>query len=349
MLVVCLALQVVATSSPVSRVVPKVAAAPSPDAELSAEDAEIERAARFLETEVAVVPADQRSPKEFWLALAISGFVQERVSSAHYQSTKRVGAAPTMTSTAQCLMRQSGLCGHQGRAAVDLARRLGVPSRLVQLYWLEKSGKRASHVLVEYEWGGKWRLFDLTWGAYFTRPGGAPYEALSWAELAAGGPFETHRNELDLWLTSNLMVGIDVFSYIERVARGGDPDAGVLIDGVGSVEPALQTDGSYSWAHVADYVGRTTLLPGHPAITDSVQRFDLPRGATRLKVSVRDFNGCSAGETVSVEAGRTRRSFPVGKGEFEASGLPASQQDVLLRVEGTALCVLVLEGARAEL
>ena len=110
---------------------------------------------------------------EFFSALATANFVQARMSSLNY-SILSVEKKKLPTNVEECLEKRAGICGNHVAAFLEIAKRLGLRARPVEFYFRgDKPQKNHSHICAEVYYGGRWRIFDITWGTYFHKPGGA--------------------------------------------------------------------------------------------------------------------------------------------------------------------------------
>jgi hypothetical protein len=182
----------------------------------------VDRAADYVRGEVAYAvraSGGKRtfSPGEVEVLLAATAvrYVSNRLSSLRYGFLVRMQGREAPTSPAMAVELGIGSCGNHIATTHALVRRLGLKTRSVQFYWIGSRGS-ASHILAEVHAGGAWRLFDVTWGTWFTRSAANPLDIVSYAELE-GDRLESFHRHIDVtspaYVTARLS-GIDPFEYL---------------------------------------------------------------------------------------------------------------------------------------
>lgn len=251
---------------------------------------------------------------EVLLAATAVGYVSNRLSSLRYGFLVGMAGRENPTS-AVCVDLGIGMCGHHVETTLALVRGLGLKARSVQFYWVGAQGS-ASHILAEVHAGGAWRLFDVTWGTWFTRSAGNPLDIASYADLDRDHLGSLHR-QVDAtsptYLTARLS-GVDPFDYL----RAWDTKS-VLIGMSGTVRLVGQADkDGQRWIprDVPNFVGRT-LDHGEPA-SGAVQLALVSNGDTTRGLVFDDaVVACQRGEVVVTGDGRS-----VGRSALAAESAP---------------------------
>lgn len=187
------------------------------------------RAAEYVSGEVAYAAstignAVQRPlpPAEVEILLAATAvrYVSNRLSPLRYGFLVRMLGREAPTSPAMCVELGIGICGHHIETTLTLVRRLGLKARSVQFYWVGPQGS-ASHILAEVHAGGAWRLFDVTWGTWFTRSAENLLDIASYADLDRGD-FESFHRQTDMTNPAYVAArlgGLDPFAYLRDWAN----------------------------------------------------------------------------------------------------------------------------------
>jgi hypothetical protein len=125
-------------------------------------------------------------------------YVQANMSSARYSLQQRTNPATFQVpiGTEICLARGIGICGQHIQAFLDVMDRLGVRARPIQVYYATAEGRRQNHVVAEVEWGGRWHMFDVTWGFVAIGENGEP---LSYSEVRSGARYRARVNGNNPW------------------------------------------------------------------------------------------------------------------------------------------------------
>lgn len=223
-----------------------------------------------------------------YAAVSAANYVRTLMSSARYSLALSTPGTPIPNGTEACLADRRGICGNHGAAFIDIMRALRVPAREVQVYYVDKSGNRASHMLAEVRWNGAWRMIDVTWG--FIPHDGRFMDALSFAQARKRGGTAGWHDEVHASRVSAAMAKVDIFEYL--TARPSD----VLIAGAGTVRPYVRdiVNGrvSYSMDHIPNHIGRRIM--GSGLTGEVVYEIELPPAysvLTLVPLHVRCENG----------------------------------------------------------
>ena len=173
-----------------------------------------------------------RFRREFIAGLAAMNFARSRIAPINYAvKMKRNERLPVHLE--ECLVEQAGICGSQNQLFRELLGRLEVETRDVGFYLHGvQRAQNDSHVATEVFWDGQWHLFDVTWGTFYRRPGGAPDEVLSTQEVLVLEDIDPAAVAAasDLWYQQWTAAGLDARIHL----RGGD-SVDVVIGGEGRV------------------------------------------------------------------------------------------------------------------
>lgn len=213
-----------------------------------------------------------------YAAISAANYVRTLMSSARYSLALSTPGAALPSGTEACLADRRGICGNQAAAFIDIMKALRVPSREVQVYYVDKSGARASHMLAEVRWNEAWRMIDVTWG--FIPHNGRFMDALSFEQTRKRRGTAGWHDEIHASRVSAAMAKVDIFEYLS--AQPSD----VLIAGTGVVRPyvgkTIQGRVSYSFDHIPNHVGRR--LMGSGLIGEVVHEIEMPPGYPVLTV-----------------------------------------------------------------
>jgi hypothetical protein len=247
--------------------------------EVSASPA-FERAAMFVREEArgATGIADTTNPRfRLFAALSAMSYVQANLSSARYSLEQRVDRTnfKVPTSTEVCLVRGIGICGNHIQAFLDIMDRLEVPARPIQIYYVTPTGLRQNHIVAEVEWGGRWHMFDITWGFVALGENGEP---LSYAEVRGGAPYRARVNANNPWAVA-AGEKLNLFDYL---TSPGD----VVVDRNGTIHPYVvkQTASriDYGVLHIPNIVGVYKMGGGREERI--AYELDLPDGFDTLTI-----------------------------------------------------------------
>jgi hypothetical protein len=154
---------------------------------------------------------------EFFSSLAAANYVQSRLSSLNY-SILGSSKQKLPTNVEECLKKKAGICGNHVATFLEISRRLGLRARPVEFYFHGTDpGKNHSHICAEVFYGGRWRLFDITWGTYFAKPQGAPDDLADVVGLRANRDRRSWAitNQSDLWYQQWKASGLDPLEYLD--------------------------------------------------------------------------------------------------------------------------------------
>jgi hypothetical protein len=115
-----------------------------------------------------------------------------------------------------CLDKGYGICGNHTATFLELMKLMGVEARAVQLFYRSDLG-RGSHIAAEAKIRGRWRFFDTTWGAFFTKDGDFNH-LMSFSDVQTQ-PYVRTDYATNLWgLVARQSV--DPFDYIASAKSG---------------------------------------------------------------------------------------------------------------------------------
>jgi hypothetical protein len=213
-----------------------------------------------------------------YAAISAANYVRTLMSSARYSLALSTPGTALPSGTEACLADRRGICGNHAAAFIDIMKALRVPAREVQVYYVDKSGARASHMLAEVRWNDAWRMIDVTWG--FIPHDGSVMDALSFEQARMRRGTAGWHDEVHVSRASAVMAKADIFEYL--TTRQAD----VLIAGTGIVHPYVgrtsQGRVSYSFDHLPNHVGKR--LMGSGLIGEVVHEIELPSGYAALTV-----------------------------------------------------------------
>lgn len=201
--------------------------------------------------------------------VSVMGRVPLVLSAAVYSADLAAGGAPVGLEAK--LASGSGICGNHVELGLNLFDRLGVPVRDVQIYY--GADEPLNHTVVEVEWGGGWRMVDLTWG--FVPHTGSLEDALGFEAARSANERRGLHHRLIPWRRSVEPI-FDIFGYLS------EPADAILIAGNGEVRVDV-IDGSADLRHPGLY--RVGLGRRRGSNADVVLR--VPAGSYSLAVEVR--------------------------------------------------------------
>jgi hypothetical protein len=149
-------------------------------------------------------------------SLSALNLVQATISAPRFAELAESGDPPLTAADNWAL--QAGICGGASDAYEAVMAELGVPTRRLDLHWIDHNGVPNSHATVETQWGGEWHWTDPTWGAIFTPPG-EPAEVLSFAQVRSERPKRLRVNEAGAWWLLQRKWGFDTLGFTEWPAR----------------------------------------------------------------------------------------------------------------------------------
>ena len=190
----------------------------------------IDHAVSFIDREAAhLAGTNNRQNDDFrrWAAISALNFVQHRVSSVNMSVAPKEDLRNHGVSRAeQTLQYEKGICGDQVEAFIAILQLLSVPVRDVQVYYVDDlMTTTQGHVLAEVQWGGSWRMFDVSWGYVPTDSSG---QIISYAAARKRNARHGLQNGLNPWWLE-VSAQIDPLSYLDNL------EASVLTSGTGSV------------------------------------------------------------------------------------------------------------------
>lgn len=174
-------------------------------------------------------------PREFWYATSSMNFAQSRLRPARYSRIKHTtGDLPT--SSEECLELGAGICGDHIAFFIKCMDRFDVAMRRVEFYNRRQSD---NHVVAEVFYGGKWRLFDVTWGTVYRESDAGITELMSAEELvqAVNTRALAVINSTDIWFQLYPhYYEVDPLSYLSW------PEKDVIIGGTGTIHLKPEED-----------------------------------------------------------------------------------------------------------
>lgn len=154
---------------------------------------------------------------EFFSSLAITNYVQGRLSPLNY-AILSTSKQKLPTNVEECLQKKAGLCGNQVAAFLEISSQLGLRARPIEFYFHgPRPQQNHSHICAEVYYGGRWRIFDITWGTYFLKPRGAIDDLADIDELRASRQSRSWAvtNQSDLWYQQWKATGLDPLEYLD--------------------------------------------------------------------------------------------------------------------------------------
>ena len=221
--------------------------------------------------------------REYVSAVATMNHVQSELSSLRYAVLSKAGK-PVPRTVEECFQLQAGICGNHIDAFLEIARRLEIRARPVELYLHgATSQKNHNHICVEVFYRDKWRLLDVTWGTVYRRPGGAVDELVSIAEIRKDPRSRRWAvtNQTDLWYQQWKASGLDPLEYVDY------RELDVLRGRAGTIRLAARlTDAGqrYQPVHQPGYLGRNNASDDYGSITLALLRVEA--GARELRIQV---------------------------------------------------------------
>ncbi|MEE3369132.1 MAG: transglutaminase domain-containing protein [Planctomycetota bacterium] len=265
-----------------------------------------DRAVAQIRQQAAHLAKGRRSiTADFFSSLATVNFVQSRLSSLNY-SVRAVAKEPLPTNVEESFKWNAGICGNHVAAFLEIAQRLRLRARPVEFYFRgSEPDKNHSHICVEVFYDKRWRLFDITWGTYFRKPGDA-LDNLVDIETLRGNPQVRSwavTNQSDLWYQQWTASGLDPLEYLDHarvdILRGRQGT--IHLEAVDR-EPDQAT---YQPRHQPNFVGRNRADKDYGTVT--VQLESPPVEAMTLQLEVLGFAGNG---TLTVTSGSQRLSIP---------------------------------------
>ena len=272
---------------------------------------------------------------DFFSSLATANFVQSRLSSLNY-SMRAVAKQPLPTNVEECLKFNAGICGNHVAAFLEIAQRLGLRARPVEFYFRgDQPAKNHSHICVEVFYDKRWRLFDITWGTYFRKPGDALDALIDIETLRSGRQVRDWAvtNQSDLWYQQWTASGLDPLEYLDHarvdILRGRQGT--IHLEAIDR-EPDLAT---YQPRHQPNFVGRNRADQDYGTVT--VQLESPPAKARLLQLEVLGFAGSG---TLTATSGPQRLSIPFaelspGQTQTISFQAPVGKQVVRLQTSPT--------------
>jgi hypothetical protein len=144
----------------------------------------LDRAQDRLEGQLEYVGRLSAEPLEYLAALAVTGYVNGRVSAPLYGYRKTVTSkdlpvGDSLERTAELALEMgAGICTQSMAAAMTLYERLGVTARRLDV--MHPSG---GHTTTEVWYDGDWHWFDPTFGYFYRDPAGDPSDVYSLTEV----------------------------------------------------------------------------------------------------------------------------------------------------------------------
>lgn len=161
----------------------------------------------------------QVSSDHAWAAMAIelAGLIQTTASSERASLYQRAAqkTLPTTGKAELCLRDGYGICGNHQELFTRAMVFLGIPTRIVSLYYEDRAGARHSHAASEFLMSGTWRFVDTTWDAYWLRNPNDRSSLLGFEEIRRTKARPTHANRANLWLVANTTKPLDAFDYVD--------------------------------------------------------------------------------------------------------------------------------------
>ena len=271
---------------------------------------------------------------EFFASLATANFVQSRLSSLNY-SRRATAEQKLPTSVEECLQMNAGICGNHVATFLEIARRLELRARPVEFYFRgERPDTNHSHICAEVFYRNRWRLFDITWGTFFRRPGGGLDDLAGIEELRSNRMSRAWAitNQSDLWYQQWKATGLDPLEYLHHarvdILRGRK--------GTIHLEAAVRdgTSAVYQPLHQPNFVGRNSADRDYGPLTMQLEA--TPAEATVLQLEV--LGRAGRGELV-VSCGPQRSSIPfddLPAGQMRTVRFPRPLGKHVVRVQTTA-------------
>ena len=271
---------------------------------------------------------------DFFISLATANFVQSRLSSLNY-SRRATAGQKLPTSVEECLQMNAGICGNHVATFLEIASRLELRVRPVEFYFRgERPDTNHSHICAEVFYNNRWRLFDITWGTFFRRPGSGLDDLAGIEELRGNrmSPAWAITNQSDLWYQQWKATGLDPLEYLNHsrvdILRGRN--------GTIHLEAADRnaTSAVYQPRHQPNFVGRNSADRDYGPLT--MQLETPPAGATALQLEV--LGRAGRGELV-VSCGPQRSSIPfddLPAGQMRTVRFPRPLGKHVVRVQTTA-------------
>jgi len=268
---------------------------------------------------------------EFFSSLATANFVQSRLSSLNY-SILSTTKQKLPGNVEDCLRLNAGICGNHVAAFLEIAERLGLRARPVEFYFHgAQPQKNHSHICTEVFYGDRWRMFDITWGTYFPKPGGARDDLADIDALRANRRSREWAitNQSDLWYQQWKASGLDPLEYLDHsrvdILRGRKGTIHLRASGREGKRETFRP------LHQPNFVGRNR---AHPDYGSLVIRLENPTpNATALHL---DVLGMAGRGKLLITSGRQRYSIPfadikAGEALITRFDRPLGKQAVTLR------------------
>lgn len=151
------------------------------------------------------------------MAIELAGLIQTIASSERASLYLRAGGKvlPTSNQADICLRDSYGICGNHQELFARAMAFLGLPTRIVSIYYEDQTGARSSHAASEFLLNGAWRFVDTTWNAYWLRDPDDLSSLLSFEEIHRTKAKPTHVNRANPLLFANMKTPLDAFGYVD--------------------------------------------------------------------------------------------------------------------------------------
>jgi hypothetical protein len=295
-----------------------------------------ERAINYVRSEAssAAQTKDSSNTKfRYYAALSALNFVQTNLSGVRYNDYLGSPALKGLN-VERAFRLMIGECGNQYEAFATILRALKIPVRQVQLFYTDDRRNHVGHVIPEVRWGGKWHMFDVSFG--FVPIGEKNrFDVLSFSELRAGVPYKAmvNQNAVALQRASEFT---DVFYW--RTTLNLD----YLIEGRGTIRPYIDHRGQdgivFGMQNLPEEVGK---MPYDGGKTGDI-RFAVSAPTEMEMVIHVGYESCQGG-TLAVNDVR----FPVRSGTL-ATRVGPGAVTVAIDTPGHSICYAQITGIELE-
>jgi Transglutaminase-like superfamily len=114
-----------------------------------------------------------------------------------------------------CLLNYYGICGNHQEIFSKAMQFLGIKTRILSVYFMDKTGKRLNHAASEFYLDGKWRFIDITWAAYWLEDGSNVSSMLGFKEILAKKILPSNVNTSDIWYQRYMVKPLNAFGYLD--------------------------------------------------------------------------------------------------------------------------------------
>lgn len=220
----------------------------------------LDRAARAVRVEVEFTGTPPDIAPEYLYAMSTMNYVQGRLSAANYSRLQRDRNLHAVLDAEKALELQAGLCNTHVDVFDKIIKKCQpqLKCRAVEFYLHEEqAGKNRTHIVAEVFYKGSWRLFDVTWGTVFLRPGAkSADDLLSWNEIHALVEAKKPWRELASTNVHNDGYRRYLYAKVDPLDHFAWADTDVLVEPIGTIQ--LRPDAAkskYSFESIANNVG----------------------------------------------------------------------------------------------